>query len=223
MLITLKFLKWEPLRNVKLWRSSPQVFVILMLQGCLVFAQQKVIVIDPGHGGKDAGAIGINGLQEKHVVLNIAHEILRWNKTLLNDKFDIYLTRYTDTLISLRDRTKLAKELNADCFISLHCNHSDNPNAWGLEVYVSKKQAAYYKESTLLAFNLQADLNQKLGFESRGVKFANFQVLRGTVDYLPSVLVELGFLSNKEENEYHTASSAIRALALVIFECIIKI
>jgi len=123
---------------------------------CIVFGQetsaQKRIIIDVGHGGKDSGAIGINGIQEKDVVLDIAKEILKLNKTIFEDIFDIFLTRYKDTLISLSDRTKLAKALNADLFVSLHCNHSDNPNARGVEVYVSNRQAIYSKESIWLAF-----------------------------------------------------------------------
>ncbi|MEH6406839.1 MAG: N-acetylmuramoyl-L-alanine amidase [Leeuwenhoekiella sp.] len=119
-------------------------FVILLLQLCIIFGQetvdQKRIVIDVGHGRKDSGAVGINGIQEKDVVLDIALEILR-----LNDKseapLDIYLTRYSDTLISLSDRTKLSKALNADLFISLHCNHSDNPKARGIEIYVGKNES----------------------------------------------------------------------------------
>ena len=166
---------------------------------CVVFGQetstQKRIIIDVGHGGKDTGAIGINGILEKDVVLSVANAILKLNNEM-EKPLDIYLTRYNDTLISLSDRTKLAKALKADLFVSLHCNHSDNPNARGIEVYVSKKQTGYSKESTWLAFQLQAGLNKKLGFESRGVKFANFQVLQATIQYCPSVLLELGFLSN---------------------------
>ena len=86
MLITLKFWKWIKPKNVS--------FVILMLHFCVIFGQQKLIVIDPGHGGTDSGAIGVNKVQEKDVVLNIAKEIIRLNENLLNDKFDMYLTRY---------------------------------------------------------------------------------------------------------------------------------
>ena len=109
-------------------------FVILLLKMCIIFGQenstQKRIVIDVGHGGKDSGAIGINSIQEKDVVLSIANEILKLNNDL-DEPLDIYLTRYKDTLILLSDRTKLAKTLNADLFVSLHCNHSNNPNARG--------------------------------------------------------------------------------------------
>jgi len=89
--------------------------------------------------------------------------------------------------------------LNTDIFISLHCNHSDNPNARGIEVYVSKKQGKYSRKSILLAYDLQKGLKKNLGFESRGVKFGDFQVLRETVNECPPILLEMGFLSNKYE------------------------
>ena len=69
---------------------------------------------------------------------------------------------------------------------------------------------------------LQAELNEKLGFESRGVKFANFQVLRETTDYMPSILLELGFVSNEDEQGYLLKPESLNAVALVIWECLIK-
>tara|TARA_R110000782_G_scaffold123537_2_gene214986 strand:- start:25 stop:657 length:633 start_codon:yes stop_codon:yes gene_type:complete len=200
-------------------------FVFLLLQLCIIFGQetatQKIILIDVGHGGKDSGAIGINKIQEKDVVLDIALEILSLNKQS-KTPLDIYLTRYSDTLISLTDRTKLAKVLKADVFISLHCNHSNNPNARGIEVYVANTISQYSKEATWLAFELQASFKRQLGFESRGVKFANFQVLRETLDYFPAVLLELGFLSNRDENKYFSNLSNIRLSALSILLIIQK-
>ncbi len=201
-------------------------FVFLLLKMCIIFGQetatQKRIVIDVGHGGKDSGAIGVNGIREKDVVMHIAQEILKLNNDLDN-RLDIYLTRYNDTLISLADRTKLAKALNVDVFISLHCNHSDNPNARGIEVYVAKAYSQYSKNSTWLAFQFQAAFKKQVGFESRGVKFANFQVLRETVNHCPSVLLELGFLSNWDENHYYNNSPGFRAVALVVMGRLIKI
>ncbi|SDR98762.1 N-acetylmuramoyl-L-alanine amidase [Gillisia sp. Hel1_33_143] len=194
-------------------------FVILLLKMCFIFGQetsaQKRIIIDVGHGGKDSGAIGINGVKEKDVVLDIALELLKLNKQSKNP-MDIYLTRYSDTLISLTDRSKLSKVLEADVFISLHCNHSDNPNARGVEVNVAKANSQYTKDATWLAFQLQAVLNKELGFESRGVKFANFQVLRETVGYCSSVLFELGFLSNGDESKYISDFINIERIALSI-------
>ena len=119
MLITPKLLNRPMLKNVKLPLCSAQIFVILLLKICFVFGQKKVIVIDPGHGGIDSGAISVNGTYEKDVVLNIALEILKLNKSLFNNELDIYLTRYNDTLISLSDRSQLTKSLDADVFVSL--------------------------------------------------------------------------------------------------------
>ncbi|WP_437370502.1 N-acetylmuramoyl-L-alanine amidase family protein [Maribacter litoralis] len=200
-------------------------FVFLLLKMCVIFGQetsaQKRIIIDVGHGGKDSGAIGINGIQEKDVVMHIANAILTLNDEL-DTPLDIYLTRYNDTLISLSDRTKLAKALNANLFVSLHCNHSDNPDARGVEVYVANATSKYSDESTWSAFQVQDALNKGLGFESRGVKFANFQVLRETSDYCTAVLLELGFLSNGDEGGYLLKSKSIEALSLVILESLIK-
>ncbi|WP_026451452.1 N-acetylmuramoyl-L-alanine amidase family protein [Aequorivita capsosiphonis] len=184
--------------------------------------RKQIIVIDPGHGGKDFGAVGINGILEKDVVLKIAKQIIELNETTFNNQFEIYLTRYMDTLISLGDRTKLAKKLKANIFISFHCNHSDNPNARGVEVYVSKKQGKYSQESILLAYDLQKGLKENLGFKSRGVKFADFQVLRETVNCFPSVLLELGFLSNKEEKQFVCDSENLDSYAYLILNHLIK-
>lgn len=217
MLITFKFLRWGSLRNVKLWLCPPQVFVILMLQGYQVFAQQKVIVIDPGHGGKDSGAIGINQLQEKKVVLDIAMEILKLNKTIFENRFDIYLTRYKDTLISLRDRTKLAKVLNADVFISLHCNHANNSSVNGAEVYLHDSNSRFTQGAIKLGIGLLNEQVSGLGFMDRGVKVANFQVLRESRNYYPAVLLEIGFMSNTYEANYLLKYKNIHAMAMCIY------
>ena len=200
-------------------------FVFLLLKMCIVFGQeksaQKRIIIDVGHGGKDIGAIGVNGIQEKNVVLDIANAILELNNDL-DKPLDIYLTRYSDTLISLSDRTKLSKALKADLFFSLHCNHSDNADARGIEVYASKKQGEYSEESVFLGYQIEKALCKEIGYDSRGVKFANFQVLRETVDFCSAVLLELGFLSNGDEGGYLLKSKSIKALSLVILESLIK-
>lgn len=196
-------------------------FVILLLKMCIIFGQEttikKRIVIDVGHGGKDSGAIGINGIMEKDVVLDIALEILRGNEKS-ETPLDIYLTRYSDTLISLSDRTKLAKALNADLFISFHCNHSDNPKARGIEVYVGRNESRNSKESVWFAYQLQNQIKKQLGFESRGVKFANFQVLRESIGYCTSVLLELGFLSNWDESCYIMKKENQKKISLPIFD-----
>ena len=180
--------------------------------------RKQIIVIDPGHGGKDSGAVGLNGILEKDVVLNIAKQMVDLNETAFKNQFEIYLTRYNDTLISLGDRTKLAKILKADIFISLHCNHSDNPNTRGVEVFVSNKRGKYSRESVLFAYDLQKGLKENIGFKSRGVKFGDFQVLRETVNECSPILLEMGFLSNKYEANFLKIGKNTFSIASKILE-----
>ncbi|WP_299801206.1 N-acetylmuramoyl-L-alanine amidase [uncultured Maribacter sp.] len=199
-------------------------FFIWMLSSSFhsVYGQKEIpkpiIVLDPGHGGSDSGAIGVNGLQEKDVVLKIALEVLRLNKKLFSDTLDIYSTRYNDTLISLRHRTKLVTALKPKVFISIHCNQAGREAAQGIEVYIHKTN----KRSEELARLFAAGLNQKLSFKNRGLKYGNFQVLRETTAY-PSVLLELGFLSNYEEAEHNEKGSTISGYALLILETLLKL
>ncbi|MDY7396783.1 N-acetylmuramoyl-L-alanine amidase [Aureibaculum sp. 2210JD6-5] len=188
---------------------------------CFIFGQdlqtKNVIVIDPGHGGKDTGAIGKNKVQEKNVALRIANEILRLNKILLNDKFDMYSTRYNDTLISLSDRNRLAESLKADLFVSLHCNASATSSK-GIDIYVhsSSDEEVHIKESISLGLSILDESTMKLGFKKRGVQFANFQVLRENTKYRPSILIEMGFVTNTDEADYFLKPKNIRAMALAI-------
>ena len=185
-------------------------------------SDKLIIVIDPGHGGIDIGAVGVNGVLEKDIVLSVAKKIDSLNTHLYNDQFEIFLTRYRDKLISLGDRTELAKRLNADIFISVHCNQAVNKKAIGIEVYVNEKQKCYSKSSFILANVLQRELNYKIGFKSRGVKTANFQVLRETTGSYTAVLLELGFLSSADEAEHLTNEEKHNGIALAMLESIIK-
>jgi N-acetylmuramoyl-L-alanine amidase len=180
-------------------------FMILILKICFVFGQKKIVVIDAGHGGIDSGALGVNRILEKDVVLNIAKEIVRLNKTILDNELDIYLTRYKDTLISLSERPRLAGVLKADVFVSIHCNAAKTV-AGGMEVFIhnSKDEAlsANLHESAALGSSILIEGTQNLKLKCRGVKFANFQVLRETISFCPSVLVETGFVTNVDEAGY---------------------
>lgn len=197
----------------------------------LVLAQEnkdnlrKTLLIDAGHGGMDSGAIGTNGLKEKDVVIEVAKAMVLWNSELFNDTFDIYLTRSSDTLISLSDRTKLAKHLNPDVFISIHANHAPNRNAKGIEVFTFNGFEAMNEikqESQELAYWISREISNELGLRERGIRNANFQVLRDTKDTCPAVLVELGFMSNKEESVYLENAVKRNALALALLVAIKK-
>jgi N-acetylmuramoyl-L-alanine amidase len=98
----------------------------------------KTIVIDPGHGGHDTGALGPTGLKEKDVNLKIA-KALKSKIEQNGNKIGItrvFLTRDDDRFIPLEERTAIAKKLNADLFVSIHCNAARNKNAYGIETYI---------------------------------------------------------------------------------------
>lgn len=185
-----------------------------------LFSQKKkVIVIDPGHGGRDYGAIGTNHCREKDINLAIARAMLIHNRTLLDNMFELYLTRYKDTLISLNHRTKLVKALQPDLFISLHCNHAKNDKATGIEVYLHSKTSLNtknQKRSNRIGLSIIETLVEKLGYRTRGIKSANFQVLRETIATSPAILVELGFLSNTDESAHLESENNINGLALAL-------
>ena len=83
------------------------------------------------------------------MVIDIAKEVVRLSRELFNDSLEIYLTRYSDTLISLGDRTKLAKALKADVFVSIHCNQAIRQAAQGIEVYVKNGPNTWPSNSQL--------------------------------------------------------------------------
>ena len=205
------------------------LFLLILFKMCFSFAQnptsKKRIIIDVGHGGFDTGAIGINGINEKEAVLKIAREIIKLNQLVLDSKFDIYLTRYRDTFVSLSERSKLAIVLKADLFVALHCNKGAI-QAKGMEVYVLRP--AYFnaqsnvKKSLKVALEILAESCDQLHIKNRGARFGNFQVLRETIDHCPSVLIETGFISNPDEGDYYTKDSKIKAMALSILMAIHK-
>lgn len=207
-------------KNLRLRKRLKNViWMLLLLQISLICGQELNrplrVVIDPGHGGIDSGAVGVNGIKEKDLVLEIALRMAQLNE-FDGIPAEYFLTRYTDTLISLGDRTKLARMLKADYYISLHINDARNRNASGVEVFVSNQENRYSRQSIWLGLVLGKSLVRHTGQRNRGVKFANFQVLRETVDYCPSILVELGFLSNEDESRYLTQSNQNEILAYLI-------
>ena len=126
--------KYTPKYKPKSSLSTKQVDSLRQALGLKI----KTVVIDPGHGGHDPGAIGPNGVKEKDINLKIAKEL----KKILDNKGKeigvekVYLTRSTDRFIPLEERTAIAKKYNADLFISLHCNASTNRRAAGSETYI---------------------------------------------------------------------------------------
>lgn len=195
------------------------IFLLLLSLNISVAQQKKMLLIDAGHGGTDLGAIGTNHTKEKDITLAIAKAMLVFNKELLDNKYDMYLTRYADTLISLSHRTKLVKALQPDLFISIHCNHATNKRATGIEIYLHSNtslQTENQKKSSGFALSMIEELTGSLGYRNRGLKTANFQVLRESINISPAILVELGFLSNVDEAKYLELKKNTNALALAI-------
>ena len=184
--------------------------------------KKSIVVIDPGHGGKDAGATTRTGIKEKDIALGIASKIVVLNNKLVENPLMLFLTRYTDTLISLGDRTQLAKKLKADIFISIHCNQAINKTATGTEVYIHPKSEVQASASAYLGFTIQKGLADILGIKNRGIKYGNFQVLRDNHNSSAAILLELGFLSQTDEAIYLSKEESQNAVALVILQSIIK-
>jgi len=157
----------------------------------------RVIVIDPGHGGSDPGAVGPGGLLEKEVNLNIARNL--YNLLKENTAAEVYLTRADDRYLPLGQRSSIACEKRADIFISIHLNGDVKRTENGIETY------AHYggsRETWALAWYIQESLVKELGLSDRGLKADNFQVLRETRNSMKSLLLEIGFITNPAEETF---------------------
>lgn len=150
-----------------------------------------LVVIDPGHGGKDPGAIGIGGLQEKDVILPISQEVA---SILQQQGVQAMLTRNSDYFVTLQGRTDMANRAGADLFVSIHANAvgGGRSNVNGLEVY--------YYGNRALADTIHKSILRSINIRDRGVRQARFYVLR--TSRMPSSLVEVGFLTGSIDNAY---------------------
>jgi N-acetylmuramoyl-L-alanine amidase len=181
------------------------------------------VVIDPGHGGKDTGAISYTrNLNEKDVNLKIALQV---QKLLEKAGVNIIITRNDDRFVELNDRSKIANDAKADLFISIHCDAVVNPAANGTGTFSytpagNQLLLAQQYQRSLLADLLQKELVTQLGRANRGVRQANFAVLRETK--MPAALVEVAFISNPEEEKLLADSSFQQKAATAIAEAVQK-
>lgn len=165
----------------------------------LMYLNYKTVVIDPGHGGYDVGAVGPTKVMEKDVNLAVA---LKLGALLQSQGIKVVYTRVNDNVSwsndiidDLQTRCDIANKVNADFFISIHSNSSVSSSAVGSETYYSTKKP----NDSPLAKIMQDNLVAANALIDRGVKNANFYVLNNT--NMPSVLVELGFISNPNEEK----------------------
>ncbi|MEB3291447.1 MAG: N-acetylmuramoyl-L-alanine amidase [Leptolyngbya sp.] len=147
---------------------------------------QVVVMIDPGHGGADPGAVGIGGLQEKGVVSAVSHHVA---DALRSQGITVQMTRQGDETLDLQPRVDRAAAANATVFVSIHANavNMQRPEVNGLETY-------YFAETSLpLANAIHRRVMGSVSMNDRGVKQARFFVLRRTT--MPAALVEIGFVT----------------------------
>nr|WP_174783524.1 N-acetylmuramoyl-L-alanine amidase [Dolichospermum sp. UHCC 0352] len=148
-----------------------------------------VVIIDPGHGGKDSGAIGIGGVQEKNIILPIGKRIA---EILERNGIQVIMTRDSDYFVTLPGRVTMAQQANADVFVSIHANSAgaNRPEVSGLETY-------YYDSGLTLARVVHKKILQSLNVRDRNVRKARFYVLRK--NSMPAILVETGYLTGRDD------------------------
>ncbi len=184
--------------------------------------KDRLIVVDPGHGGNDPGTSSKSGIKEKDIALKISLK--------LRDKLEragygkVLMTRDTDKTLVLKDRPKFANDNYADLFVSIHGNSvSGNSSVKGIEVLYTPKADNYMKgdQQTHLARLVQDELIKATGTSNRGIKKRpNLVVIRDTK--MPSILVETGFLSNPTEASKLNSDSYQDLVAEAIFKGIEK-
>lgn len=233
---------------VPVGKSDQKRSVGLQPFGSTTQKKQRVIVLDPGHGGQDPGAISRSGHYEKHITLNMARE----TRDILKKKgYKVVLTRDSDVFIPLRGRIKKAHEAHADLFISIHADSAKNSSAKGLSVYTVSEKASDAEAAALAERENKADIlldmdlseyeaeignifidlakkstmdnsaryatyvvqemKKKVQLVPNAHRMAGFVVLKSPS--IPSVLVELGYLSNKTEDRLLQQKSYRRKLA----------
>ncbi|MDR1173793.1 MAG: N-acetylmuramoyl-L-alanine amidase [Puniceicoccales bacterium] len=197
----------------------------------------KIIALDAGHGGEDNGATASwNKLQEKFLTMDVC---LRLAKLLEKSGYRVVLTRSQDKKIPLPERTQIANRAKVDLFISIHFNSAPSASASGIETFTltPSTQASSYQASSrnirrnfigntfdglniVLGYCLQSSLTERTLGIDRGVRHSTFVVLRDLK--CPGILVECGFLSNREECQKITSSAYREVLAQSIFDGIVK-
>jgi N-acetylmuramoyl-L-alanine amidase len=177
--------------------------------------EKKVIVIDAGHGGHDFGAKN-DEWNEKNLTSLIAKKIKEMHS---DSDVEIHFTRTDDEFIDLKKRGDFINNLNADLVISLHVNQNKNTDTNGFEIFISDKNNLI-EESKIFAEKLSSKLS-KTQLRNRGLKFAPFMILKNSP--CPSMVVELGFISNENDRKYITSEKGQTELVKYITEFISEV
>lgn len=192
------------------------VICAVVLAGCASFFDDgagnfNTVIVDAGHGGHDRGGRSVAGSPEKVHALDIANRVAAG---LRRAGFRVIMTRDRDAFIPLGTRTAISNRTPNSIFVSIHLNWARRRTAAGLETYYHSSQ------SRRLAANIQREITRTYRTTNRGVKRANFYVLRQ--NRRPAVLIELGFLSNPYEARLMEKASHRQRLADAIVRGIIE-
>ncbi|MBB5031267.1 N-acetylmuramoyl-L-alanine amidase family protein [Prosthecobacter vanneervenii] len=171
--------------------------MVLMLAGKA--SAFDTVILDPGHGAHDRGA-AIGYVYEKHLALDTARRV---EQLLRKEGLKVIMSRSRDVFIPLQDRSALGNSRGNAIFVSIHYNYNRGGSGSGVETYY------HFSSSYMLAAYIQAYLVQRTAMTNRGVKSANFHVIRATTKN-PAVLVECGFVSNSTERS-HMLTGEFRA------------
>ena len=155
-------------------------------------SSMKKVVIDPGHGGADSGAIG-GGIYEKDLNLDVAKMV---QEKLMKKNIYVYMTRSKDETLTLEDRVNYSNEINPDIFVSIHTNSTVKEDSYGVETHYFKDNS--YKLAQVVHGNFASEKNlRKWETIDRGVIKSRFYVINHTE--APAILIEMGFISNLDE------------------------
>ena len=203
----------------------------MLRKGALKQGKVKTVMIDPGHGAQDTGAIG-KRFREKNVVLEISRKL---RDMLQAAGYQVVMTRSGDSFPSLQQRSELCAKLKPDIFVSIHCNSAEAQSARGIETYCLTPAGApstsdnkpsdkvetgnaFDVNNARLALEAQKSLLKNTGAEDRGVKHARFFVLKNAT--CPGILVETGFLSNPFEERLLGSSAYQYKLAKGLLDAV---
>lgn len=170
---------------------------------------EKVVVIDPGHGGTDCGATR-SGIYEKDITTDVSNRVAQ---ILRSKGYKVHMTRDEDKDVSLQERVDFAEEHDPDIFVSIHVNSSEGTTASGLETHY------YHDYSIGLAKTVHSSLAKGVKSKDRGLFKSKFYVINHTT--MPAILVEIGFISNDEERADMVSAKRKQATAKAIAEGII--
>ncbi|MCL1695853.1 MULTISPECIES: N-acetylmuramoyl-L-alanine amidase [unclassified Lysinibacillus] len=174
--------------------------------------KDRIIIIDPGHGGKDVGTL-YGSFYEKNITLKVS--------TIVKNKLEaaganVKMTRTGDTFPSLQGRVDFTNANYGEIFVSIHVNSASNTSAQGTETYYAKSTGDMYQEDIDLATFVNNQIVNNVKMKNRGVKEQQYYVIRNTI--IPAILVELGFLSNSEDRAKLTSDQYAEMYADSIYK-----